>query len=65
MGKKDKNKREHGRNYCIDCGTDVTGEAEFMVDQVICRKCLKERNKIMAGLKLPKNHPLREIYHGV
>lgn len=30
-----------------------------MVDIVICKACLRIRNRIMKGLKLPADHPLR------
>ena len=56
-----KAEREDGRNYCTDCGEDITGEAEFMVDLVICKKCLRKRNKVPATLKLPDGHLMKGV----
>jgi len=54
-------KRKEGHNYCTDCGEDVTGEAEFMVDLVMCKKCLRKRNKVPATLRLPEGHPMKGV----
>lgn len=38
------------RNRCADCGKDISGDAEFMIDIILCAKCLKARKDATAAL---------------